>query len=118
MPWPQDEWRAQRRKQLVPRTLSAKLAVQDTVQPAIETSTERAVVQHGQIVRVLPVLLAAQLVLHGGEKARAGQWIRHGHADVVGAAIAHHLQGLFNVLARLARIAELQEETNFDARRV
>src|SRR5690348_4667443 len=46
---------AKRREELVPRALRAKLAVQYSVQPAIKAGAERAVVQHGQVVGVLPV---------------------------------------------------------------
>ncbi len=43
---------------------------------------------------------------------RARQRIGDGHADVVGAAVAHHLQRGLDVVARLARVAELQEEAD------
>src|SRR5207248_6560578 len=67
---------------------------------------------------VLPVAFATELVLNGGVEAGAGQGVRHGHADVVRSAIAHHLEGALDVLAGFARIAELQEEADLDAGRV
>ena len=92
--------------------------MQHAVQPPIEGRAERAVVQHRQIVGILPVALAAQLVLNGGEEARAGQRVRHRHADVIRPTVAHHLECALNVLAGFAGVTKLQKEAHLDVGRV
>ena len=89
--------------------------MQHGVKLAVELGCERPLVEHGQITGILPVLLGAQLALDPIVEGRAGQRIAHRHADVVGLAIAHHLQGLLDVRARLAGIAELQEKGHLNA---
>src|SRR5258708_19657009 len=85
------------------------------MQLAIELRAIRAVIQHRQIVGVDPVLATSQLFLNRPKELRAGKWVRDGDTDIIRGAIPDQLNRLFDVVAGLSRVAELEEEANLDS---
>src|SRR5258708_34186437 len=88
------------------------------MQLAIELRAIRAVIKHRQIVGVDPVLATSQLFLNRPKELRAGKWVRDGDTDIIRGAIPDQLNRLFDVVAGLSRVAELEEEANLDSSEV
>lgn len=82
---------------------------------AIELGAEWPLIEHGEIRTVSPVSAVTEFMLDGFIEGRARQGVTNADADVIGHQIAHHLEGKFNIFARFAGIAKLQEEGNFNA---
>src|SRR5688500_15434880 len=100
--------------QFAPALARPELLVQRNVQLAIERGREWPLIEHVEVVGILPVLLKAELRLDIAMEFRPRQRVGDRHPDIVGAAVAHQLQRPLYIGARLARIAELQEETDLD----
>ena len=90
------------------------ISLQDRGQSADRTRWHRTIIQHRQVIGIPPVGRAPRSSFTRS-KRRAGQRIGHGHANIVGLAIVHHLQGQFDIRAGFAGIAKLQEKADTDA---
>src|SRR5512135_1404182 len=91
-----------------------EFVVDAPMQDAVERSGIRATIEHGQVLRVLPILFVAQLKLDALEETRSRQGVRNRNTDVIRHAVANHLQRAANVSPVLARVTKLQEETDLD----